>query len=100
MASPAPATSRYRVRFGTPTFGERALQSMAAVGFDAYGIAAMGLPGPNVVPAVIEIFDHVDRQVVWRACDDRATIEADFERITRELRVRSLETFAAEWDLR
>jgi hypothetical protein len=94
------AEARYLVRFGEPTYAERVLDVLAAIGYDAYGIAVMGSPAPCPTTAVIEVVDRSDGQTVWRARDDVDAIYAEHDRITAELRAQDQGAFAAEWDLR
>jgi len=88
------------VRFGELSFGERVLEALAAVGYDAFGIAVMGMPGRFLTTAVVEIVDRRDGQTVWRARDRAEAVRNEHDLIARELRTQDQAAFEAEWDLR
>ena len=100
MSAQTRAEERFLVRFGELTFGERVLETMASIGFDAFGFSDMGMSGPFGVTAVVEIVDRHDGRIVWRVRDDAQTVRAHYDLIARELHTVDAATFAAEWDLR
>jgi hypothetical protein len=100
MSAQTRAEERFLVRFGELTFGEQILETMASVGFDAFGFSDMGVSGPLGVTAVVEIIDRQDGRIVWRARDEAEAVRAHYDLIARELHTVDAATFAAEWDLR
>ena len=99
MSHDSPAETRFLVRLGEPSFGERVLETLAAVGFDSYGIAALGVPGVLTESGVVEIVDRRDGRIVWRTRDDVHAIRPLNELIALQLRTMDVEAFAAEWEL-
>jgi hypothetical protein len=100
MSAQAPAGARFLVRAGALTFAERVLESLAMVGYDAFGIVALGAPGFIGPRGVLEIVDRHSDRVVWRTHDEFEALEVLHDLITQDLRELEVATFAATWDLR
>jgi hypothetical protein len=99
MPAEAPAGARFLVRLGQLTFAERVLDGLAIVGFDAFGIAAMGTPGLLGESGVLEIVDRHDDRIVWRTRDEIDALGVLHDLIARDLHELEVATFATTWNL-
>jgi hypothetical protein len=99
MSSSVLAESRYTVRFGELTFGERLLDALTATGFDAFGIAAMGPPGFTSMTRAVEIVSRQDCRVVYRRRDEAETSTALFDEIALDLVRLTTDEFEARWSV-
>jgi hypothetical protein len=84
---------------GQLTFAEWVLESLVVAGFDAFGIAALGAPGPIGNGGVLEIVDRHDDRIVWRTRDEVEALRVLHDLIDRDLRELEVAAFAAAWDL-
>jgi hypothetical protein len=99
MSARVPAGARFLVRAGALTFAERVLESLTMVGYDAFGIAALGPPGFIGPRGVLEIVDRHNDRVVWRTRDEFEALEVLNDLITHDLRELEVAAFAATWEL-
>ena len=90
------AWTRFAVRFGDLSLGERFVDAFKGLGLDHFG-TLNECPELFLPMQVIEIIDRRNQAVVRRDCVDAETAHTLFETISRSLTSADVTTFERTW---